>query len=129
MQWPLSGVNQIVAAVIAGLAIAGGSFGAGYLVGGRNEARIQIKEVEKEVEVIVERVREVQVRNVEVERKLQQDLAAARLSNSALQSRLDQYRPVDCDLDPSVVRLYNEAVSGHPRADPARIPDSEVNTP
>lgn len=129
MQWPLSGVNQIVAAVVVGLAIVGGSFGAGYLVGGRNEARIQIKEVEKRIEIPVERIREVQVRNVEVERKLMADLAMARSTVGNLQARLDQYRPIDCDLDPAVVRLYNEAVSNHPSADPARVPDSEVNTP
>lgn len=104
-----------------------GSFGGGYLLGGRQEARIQIVEKEKKVIEYVDRIREVQVRNYEVEKQLQERVRLANERTSTLQSRLDSIVYPDCAaVNYDVVRVFNEAVADHPGADASNVPDPEV---
>lgn len=109
------------------LSLIAGSFGAGYLVGGRNEARVQIKEVEKRIYVPVKEIQEVQVRNVEREKVLQQNLELADRNIANLQRRLDS-RPVNtCPVDRTAVGVLNEAITGTPQADPTGV-DADQGT-
>lgn len=129
MQWLLNGVKwrSITIAAVLGVAALGAAFGAGYLLGGRQEARIQIKEVEKKVTEYVEVVREVQVRNYEVERELQERLRRSAQVAASLQDRLDNITyPDTCTPNLDVVRVLNEAVADHPGTDAASIPDAEI---
>lgn len=136
MQWLRNGLNFVkglptnVYIALAAVALMAGSFGAGYLVGGRNEARIQIREVEKRIYVPVKEIQEVQVRNIERERQYQQqrDVArqeAARL-REALQAVPDPSR--DVTLDSRTVQLLNEAIANGAPAGPSGEPFSEGQT-
>lgn len=130
MLWPMNGSRSVIIAAVLMAASLGAAFGGGYLLGGRQEARIQIKEVEKKVTEYVEVVREVQVRNYEVEKRLAGDLQRSRQLASTLQDRLDNLPvPDGCSVNLDVVRVFNEAVADHPGADPSSVPDAEVNPP
>jgi hypothetical protein len=136
MQWLNSGLNFLkglptnVYLGLAAVALLAASFGTGYLVGSRNEARIQIERVEERVYVPVKEIQEVQVRNVERERQYQQqrDVArqeAARL-REALQAVPDSSRTVT--LDSRTVQLLNEAIANGAPASPTGEPPREGAT-
>lgn len=110
------------------LSLIAGSFGAGYLVGGRNEARVQIKEVEKRIYVPVKEIQEVQVRNVERERELQAALQQSQVVVSGLRQRLEHVPVNTCPVSPSAVGVLNEAITGTPQADPAGVVPDQGTT-
>ena len=125
MLWLINGLNKyrnyfIVGAVSIGLL--GASYGAGYLVGGRNEARVVTQEVTK----TVKEIQYVQVRNIEYERELQKALDQSKSNAAALRTRLDA-RPVNsCPVDAGVVGVLNEAID--PAANPPGVPAGETTT-
>jgi hypothetical protein len=96
--------------IAAALCIAG-SFGGGYLVGSRNEARIQTREVLKTVYVPVKEIQEVQVRNVERERELQAEVVRNQQLVSTLRNDLRELAVDNRTLDARVVSLLNEAIA------------------
>lgn len=115
---------------LVSLGALGLSFGSGYLVGGRNEVRLQIKEVEKRIYVPVKEIQEVQVRNVQREQQLQEQLETTRLAAQSLRSQLAN-RPVDgtCPtLDPVNVGLLNEAITNGAPSDPASVAPDQGQT-
>lgn len=135
MQWLTNGLSTLSNAkltafigVAAALCIAG-SFGGGYLVGSRNEARIQTREVLKTVYVPVREIQEVQVRNVERERVLEAQLATTRLANREIRERLDLVAADNHNLNARVVGLLNEAITGtSPPTDPTSVPAGSTTT-
>lgn len=116
--------NLQLYAIAGGLSLAliGGSFAAGYLIGGRNEARIQIKEVEKRIYVPTKEIQEVQVRNVEREKQLAQQLQESRLEAQSIRNQLAN-RPVSnpFPIDPVNVGLLNEAIANGAPSGPTGV--------
>ena len=110
------------------LALIGGSFAAGYLIGGRNEARIQIKEVEKRIYVPTKEIQEVQVRNVERERELQASLAQSQQVVTKLQARLNAVPDNPCVVDSGAVGVLNEAITNGSAANPPGVPAGSTTT-
>lgn len=135
MQWLTNGLKSLsnfqllaVAGVLS-LACIAGSFGAGYLYGARQEARHQVKEITKTVYVPVQEIKEVQVRNVQTERRLAEELKAISLEAESLRNELAN-RPNDpaCTVDPVNVRLLNAQIAnGAPPGSPGQ-PVSETGT-
>lgn len=119
--------NWQLYALAAGLSLAviGGSFAGGYLIGSRNEARIQIKEVEKRIYVPTKEIQEVQVRNVQREQELAKQLQATRLEAQSIRNQLANRPVVDtCSLDPVNVGLLNQAIAnGAPSGPTGVTPD------
>ena len=111
------------------LVLALSSFGGGYLVGQRNESRRTTEEIVKTVYVPVKEIQEVQVRNVEYERKLQEQLQANRVEAQSLRNQLAS-RPVDrtCTLDPVNVGLLNEAIANGAPASAPSVPVDQSTT-
>lgn len=122
---PKSG--YIAIAAVAGLSIA---FGAGYLTGGRNEARIQIEQVEKLTYVPVKEIQEVQIRNVERERIYQQERDVARQEAARLRQALSDVPDPsrDITLDSRTVELLNEAIANGAPTSPTGEPFSPGET-
>lgn len=109
----LQGIPKGVYLGLLATAVVAMSFGGGYLYGGRNEARIQIKEVEKRIYVPVKEIQEVQVRNVERERVYQQQAEVARREAADLRrqmANLPSIGSTDC-LPDDAVRLLNETIA------------------
>lgn len=124
----LQGVPKNVYVAIAAVAVLSASFGAGYLTGGRNEARIQIKEVEKRVYVPVKEIQQVQVRNIERERLLETRLAAANVANQSVRAQLDLVAADNRNLNSRVVSLLNQTITGDPATDPTGVPAGSTTT-
>jgi len=105
-----------------GLCTVGAAYGTGYLVGQRNEARIETREVTK----TVKEIQYVQVRNIEYERELQQELDRSRTQAADIKKRLSE-RPVNnCPVDAGVVGVLNEAIN--PTTNPTSVPDGSTTT-
>ena len=105
-----------------GVGLLGASYGSGYLVGGRAEAR----KANQSVTQTVKEIQYVQVRNIEYERELQTALDKSRSNAAALRARLDS-RPINsCPVDADVVGVLNEAID--PTANPAGVPAGETTT-
>ena len=125
----LSNAKLIAFIGVASLLCIAGSFGGGYLVGSRNEARIQTREVLKTVYVPVKEIQEVQVRNVERERVLEAQLASTRLANREIRAQLDLVAADNRHLDARVVSLLNEAIAPtDPSTDPTGVPAGSTTT-
>ena len=131
MQWLTNGVKFLSGYkmyLLAGVA-AVGLYGSGYLVGSRNEARIQIKEVEKRVMVPVVEYKEVQVRNVQRERDLAAQLAVSQKLVMDQRTRLNALPVNSCPISGDVVGLLNEAITGHDvPAHPTGIPTGSADS-
>jgi len=122
-----NGLSRYKLYLLAGaavLAVGAGLYGAGYLVGSRNEARI----VTKTLYVPVKEIQEVQVRNVDRERELAENLQLAVERNKTLQHRLSLVPVNSCPVSPVAVGVLNEAITGSPQADPAGIPADSTTT-
>lgn len=125
MQWLINGLSKYRTYLfvgLAGLVALGGAYGAGYLVGGRNEARVQTVEVTK----TVKEIQYVQVRNIEYERELQKALEQSRATTATLRARLNAVPVNDCPVNPDAVGVLNEAIN--PTANPPSVPAGEGTT-
>lgn len=107
------------------------SFGVGgYLMGQRNESRAQVETITKTIYVPVKEIQEVQVRNVERERELQEQLSQSRSTAQSLRNQLAN-RPVPSDctvVDPVNVGLLNEAIDNGAPPSSAGVSVSEAGT-
>lgn len=134
MQWLTNGLKVfnsargLAIAAGVGLVLLGSSFGAGYVLGGRNEARIQIKEVEKRVYVPVKEIQQVQVRNVERERDLQERLQQAQANANRLQDRLSRLPVNFCPVSNDAVGVLNEAIANGSTSGAPGQPAGETST-
>lgn len=135
MQWLTNGLKALsnwqMYAIAGGLSLAliGGSFAAGYLIGGRNEARIQIKEVEKRVYVPTKEIQEVQVRNVKLEQELAKQLQASRTEAQSIRNQLANRPASDsCTIDPANVSLLNQAIANGAPSGPAGVSADQGTT-
>jgi len=130
MQWLTNGLNfvkglpNVVYLAIGAVALLGVAYGGGYLVGSRAEARIQVEKVY----VPVKEIQEVQVRNVQRERELQESLRLAQNRAASLQLRLHNVPANNCAVDPDAVGVLNEAITGSPATDPAGVPAGTSTT-
>jgi len=121
-----SGKLYLLAAGLSLVCIAG-AFGAGYLLGGRQEARYQTKEIVKTVYVPFKEIQEVQVRNVERERELQASLGQNQVLVDSLRKRLALVSTNLCPVAPDAVGVLNEAITGTPEANPTGV-DADQGT-
>lgn len=130
MQWLTNGLNFVkslpsaVYMAIGAAALLGVAYGGGYLVGSRNEARIQIEKVY----VPVKEIQQVQVRNIERERQLQTELDRQERTTARLRDQLSRIPVNDCPVDAAAIGVLNEAITGSPEADPAGVPVGEATT-
>lgn len=120
----VKGLPSVVYMAIGAAALLGVAYGGGYLVGSRNEARIQIEKVY----VPVKEIQEVQVRNVERERELQETIRTQRISQAALRRELGRLADDNRTLNRDAVRLLNEAIANGAATDPAGVPAGTTTT-
>ena len=130
MRWLTNGLNFVkglpnaVYLAVGAVALLGVAYGGGYLVGSRNEARIQIEKVY----VPVKEIQEVQVRNIERERQLQEQLRQTSVVVSGLRQRLANVPANSCPVNPDVVGVLNEAIANGAPADPAGVTAGTATT-
>lgn len=125
----LSNAKLLLFIGAASLVVAGGMYTAGYLVGSRNEARIQIREVEKRIYVPTIEYQQVQVRNIERERILQDQLQDSQRLAGQLRARLDAVPVNSCPVSGDAVGVLNEAINaGNPQAGAPGVPAGTTTT-
>lgn len=120
----VKGLPSAVYMAIGAVALLGVAYGGGYLVGSRNEARIQIEKVY----VPVKEIQQVQVRNIERERQLEETIRTQRISQAALRGQLDRLADDNRTLNADAVRLLNEAIANGAATDPTGVPAGEATT-
>lgn len=120
----VKGLPNVVYMAIGAAALLGVAYGGGYLVGSRNEARIQIEKVY----VPVQEIQQVQVRNIERERELQETIRTQRISQAALRRELDRLADDNRTLNADAVRLLNEAIANGAATDPTGVPADPTTT-